>query len=142
LFDLVPPQFNRLTLFDDRIPHAVQRLDGSMDPVEGRFVLHGHISEGGIVAQGPVTAEAIRERIADIVDHLRSSSAGAQGPLVVSIDIGPDGKVQQARPILDRLAHAGREDLDALRATVLERISAVQFPSAASSTRANIPLIF
>src|SRR5436305_2727424 len=74
LFDLVAPRFNRLTLFDDRIPHAVQRLDGSMDPLEGRFVLHGHISEAGVVAQGALAAEAIRERVAGIVDELRHSA--------------------------------------------------------------------
>ncbi len=62
LFDLVAPRFNRLTLFDDRIPHAVQRVDGSMDPVEGRFVMHGHISEAGVVAQGALAPAAIQER--------------------------------------------------------------------------------
>lgn len=60
LFDLVEPRFNRLTLFDDRIPHAVQRVDGSMDPTEGRFVLHGHISEAGVVTQGPLQSDEIQ----------------------------------------------------------------------------------
>ena len=46
-YDLIEPRFNRLTMFDDRMTHGVQRVEGSMDPVEGRFVLHGHISEAG-----------------------------------------------------------------------------------------------
>ena len=48
LFDLVEPRFNRLTLFDDRIPHAVPARRRPMDPIEGRFVLHGHFSEAGV----------------------------------------------------------------------------------------------
>lgn len=42
-FDYIEPKFNRLVVFDDKIPHAVEQVEGSMDPKQGRFVLHGHI---------------------------------------------------------------------------------------------------
>jgi hypothetical protein len=48
-YDVIEPKFNRLVVFDDRLPHGVERVDGSMDPTEGRFVLHGHLSEGGTI---------------------------------------------------------------------------------------------
>ena len=73
LYDLVEPRFNRLTLFDDRVPHAVQRVDGSMDPVEGRLVLHGHISEAGVVAQGALAPAASTGR------GIRRACAGPRG---------------------------------------------------------------
>ncbi|MFL6725308.1 MAG: hypothetical protein ACJ8FS_02190 [Sphingomicrobium sp.] len=143
LFDLVAPRFNRLTLFDDRIPHAVQRLDGSMDPLEGRFVLHGHISEAGVVAQGALAAEAIRERVAGIVDELRhSAGSGVHGPLVIQLEIGREGDVERSRALLDRLASNDDADLEAVRSIVAQRLGAVRFPSAPSPTSANIPLIF
>lgn len=41
---VVEPRFNRLLAFDDRLPHAVEVVQGPMDPLEGRFVLHGHLS--------------------------------------------------------------------------------------------------
>jgi len=47
LFDAIEPRFNRLVVFDDRLVHGVERVDGSMDPVEGRFVLHGHLRADG-----------------------------------------------------------------------------------------------
>jgi hypothetical protein len=132
-----------LTLFDDRIPHAVQRLDGSMDPLEGRFVLHGHISEAGVVAQGALPAEAIREQVAGIVNELRhSAGSGVHGPLVIQLEIGPEGDVQRTRPLLDRLASKDDADLDGIRSMVAQRLSGVRFPSAPSPTSANIPLIF
>ena len=41
LFSLTPPLFNRLTVFDARIPHGVRRVEGTRDPRHGRLVLHG-----------------------------------------------------------------------------------------------------
>jgi hypothetical protein len=143
LFDLVPPRFNRLTLFDDRLPHAVQRVDGSMDPVEGRFVLHGHISEAGAVTQGALSPQAIQPQIAELTEQLRAgAAAGVQGPLVFAVEIGAGGEVQRMRPILDRLASSADVDLDAVRTAVSERVRALKFAPAAEPTRANIPLIF
>jgi len=142
LFDLVAPRFNRLTLFDDRIPHAVQRLDGSMDPLEGRFVLHGHISEAAAVTQGALAPEAIQAQVQSLAEELRADAPGVHGPLVMCVEIGADGGVQRSRPILDRLASSADADIDAVRSAVAERIGALRFPAADAPTRANIPLIF
>lgn len=143
LFDLVAPRFNRLTLFDDRVPHAVQRVDGSMDPVEGRFVLHGHISEAGAVVQGPLSPEDIRALFVPMMADLRGGPASSvKGPLVLCVEVGSGGEVQRTRPIVDRLASSDGADLDALRAAVAERVAALRFPAAAAPTRANVPLIF
>src|SRR5438309_3652139 len=105
LYDLVVPEFNRLTLFDDRIPHAVQRMEGSMDPLEGRVVLHGHISEGGVVAEGGLTPDLMQEGIGRLLTELRAGPGqGAHGPLVYRIEIATDGAVAAIHPIFDRLA--------------------------------------
>jgi hypothetical protein len=143
LFDLVEPRFNRLTLFDDRIPHAVQRIDGPMDPLEGRLVLHGHISEDGVIAEGALTQDAIEDAVAPAREELRASAArNVHGPFAVTIDIADTGEVRQLRLILDRLASPNGADLDGVRSAVIEHLSALQFPPAAAPTRANIPLIF
>ena len=142
LFELVEPRFNRLTLFDDRIPHAVQRIAGSMNPLEGRFVLHGHISEGGIVGQGALSPEAMAEPVATALAELRDEAAGARGTIVYFIEIGEDGAVQRMRPILDRLASPTPMDLDAVRGAIADRIRALRFPASAGQTRANVPLVF
>ena len=143
LYDLVPPQFNRLTLFDDRIPHAVQRIEGSMDPLEGRFVLHGHVSEAGVVAQGEIAANVIEDEVVEVlVDLWSGPGEGVHGPLVFSIEIAPSGEIEQIRPIFDRLATNDSVDLDSVRAVAAERIQALRFPEGSSPTLANIPLIF
>ena len=143
LFDLVEPKFNRLTLFDDRIPHAVQRVDGSMDPMDGRFVLHGHISEAGVVTQGPIQAEVIQASIDKALQEVRSGVApSVHGPFVLQLEIARSGEVQRLRPIFDRLASADSEKLDYLRDEITERVEAIGFPTGPSVTLANVPLIF
>jgi hypothetical protein len=42
-YDLIPAEFNQLLVFDDRLPHAVRQVNGVMDPLEGRLVIHGHL---------------------------------------------------------------------------------------------------
>jgi Rps23 Pro-64 3,4-dihydroxylase Tpa1-like proline 4-hydroxylase len=46
LLELVPPLFNRLTVFDPRVPHGVPVVEGTRDPREGRLVLHGWFQVG------------------------------------------------------------------------------------------------
>lgn len=141
LFDLVDPRFNRLTLFDDRIPHAVQRVDGPMDPLEGRFVLHGHISEAGLIAKGALSVDVVQERVQGAVEELRSSfGSEVRGPLVMSLQINQYGRVESVRPLFDRMV--SETDLYSVREAVTERLGAVRFPAMPDSTHANIPLIF
>ena len=45
LVELVPPRFNRLTVFDPRLPHGVPVVEGVRDPSQGRLVLHGWFNE-------------------------------------------------------------------------------------------------
>jgi len=42
-FEVIPPVYNQLTLFDDRLPHMVPVVQGSMNPLEGRLCLTGHL---------------------------------------------------------------------------------------------------
>ncbi len=141
LFDLVEPRFNRLTLFDDRIPHAVQRIDGSMDPREGRLVLHGHISEAGVVGGGGLDRQTIDERLAGMLDRVRGSS-DARGPLVIRLEIGAGGEVQSARPIFDRLASNSGADVEPVRMAAAASLAEVRFPASSEASWANVPLIF
>lgn len=143
MFDKIEPLFNRLVLFDDRVPHAVQRVEGAMDPREGRFVLHGHISEGGIVAQGGLHADQVKAATDETIAELRDLvSPTIKGPLVIRLTISAHGSVDGIRPILDRLASSASEDTSLLREHVMERLSAVRFAAADAPTTANLPLIF
>jgi hypothetical protein len=42
-FEVIPPLFNQLLLFDDRLAHMVPVVQGTMNPVHGRLCLTGHV---------------------------------------------------------------------------------------------------
>src|SRR5208283_5534750 len=66
-YDTIAPKFNRLIVFDDRLPHGVERVEGSMDPVEGRFVLHGHLSETGTMSTGALSVAVVEEALVGLL---------------------------------------------------------------------------
>src|SRR5712675_1934885 len=108
-YETVEPRFNRLVVFDDRLPHAVERIDGSMDPAEGRFVLHGHISEGGAIAEGALPGAAVAGPVGELLGRFRDDAAGAaalyHGPLVLRLRIDQAGAVADCAVLLDRVMH-------------------------------------
>jgi hypothetical protein len=50
--ELVEQKFNRLTVFDPRIPHGVPVVEGVRDPKHGRLVLHGWFNEPAPFLEG------------------------------------------------------------------------------------------
>jgi hypothetical protein len=146
LLDLIEPKFNRLTLFDDRMPHGVQRVEGSMNPVEGRFVLHGHISESGPTAEGPLEAVALTRTVYDALGPLLSDVMRKHvfhhGPLVLRVTIEPDGSVSNIDRLVDRLARADGNSAGVVVGQVIQIVRALRFPQAPAATELTLPLLF
>lgn len=144
LYDLIPPRFNRLAIFDDRMPHGVQRVEGAMDPLEGRFVLHGHISEGGPIVQGPLSDEAVAAALDEQLGaHIAALSRQGclHGPLVLRIAIAPAGDVRSVVPLVDRLARFDGGPSGDDVAEIVNMAAAMRFPSADAATYVNAPLM-
>ena len=65
LVELVPPKFNRLTVFDPRLPHGVPVVEGVRDPRQGRLVLHGWFNEPEPSLRGALADRATTTREGD-----------------------------------------------------------------------------
>jgi len=145
-FDAVAPRFNRLVLFDDRMPHAVERLEGSMDPREGRFVLHGHISESEPIIAGALPGETLVAATRAAFQGFTDSTFldGYHGPLTVRLDVAPDGQVSSCQVLLDRVIHAGDGERrwPALLTELLARLAAIRFPESGGPSQMLIPMSF
>src|SRR5947207_12594946 len=145
-YETVEPRFNRLVVFDDRLPHAVERIDGSMDPVEGRFVIHGHLSVGGLIIEGALPGAAIAAPVGDLLRRFRHGAAGAavlyHGPLILRLQIKESGVVADCTVLLDRVMHPdpGHADWARLRARLVDRFQGTTFPPAAGETLLILPI--
>ena len=146
-YDRVAPTFNRLVVFDDRLPHAVERVEGSMDPVEGRFVLHGHISESGAIVRGPLSSAAVdncvREGTKAVVAEIEGRLERYHGPVVLRFTVSPSGKVGDAVVLVDRIASANEagKDADGIARELLAAVTALTFPREDIASEAIVPLI-
>jgi hypothetical protein len=148
LYELVEPRFNRLVVFDDRMIHGVQLVEGSMDPVEGRFVLHGHLEESGPLVTGSLPPEQVLQCLRVPLERFEQE-CGARareyhGPLVLRFSIATDGHVRALRVVLDRVFAEREADAgwSAIRATLVELLGAVAFPVSGTETRVTLPLQF
>jgi len=70
LIRTIEPRFNRLSVFDPRIPHGVREVRGTHDPREGRLVIHGWFVQPRPFVQGPLSARILTERIGDLTERL------------------------------------------------------------------------
>jgi hypothetical protein len=147
-YESVEPLFNRLLVFDDRLPHAVQMVEGIMDPLEGRIVLHGHIYEKGPIVEGPLgqnAVVAILEEMAKAYSlELGDALMNYHGPAAVRFSIEVTGVVSKSAVILDRVRKLSGDGPEA-HAVVGEfgdRIRRLQFPAAESQTIVTLPVGF
>jgi hypothetical protein len=147
-FQAIEPRFNRLVIFDDRLPHSVERVDGSMDPVEGRFVLHGHLSEGGTLVAGALSEDKIAGPLLEVLRQIREEWSAEvalyNGPLILRLTIAPSGTVAACQVMIDRVIHPdpGHVEWESLRAKLVARFQGLKLPPADSETVLIQPLLF
>lgn len=146
-YDLITPKFNRLAIFDDRMPHAVERVDGSMDPIEGRFVLHGHISESGPIVQGALAPDAINavvgSKISGLAATIESRPERYHGPVVLRFTVLPSGEVADGVILVDRVARGDEIaiSIEPVAEHLLAAITELNFPQASASSQVTLPII-
>jgi hypothetical protein len=144
----IEPRFNRLIVFDDRLPHGVERVDGSMDPVEGRFVLHGHLRESGTMIAGALSEDMIAGPLMEVLRQIREEASAAaalyNGPLIMRLTIAAGGAVTACAVMVDRVIHPdpGHVEWEPLRAKLVARFGGLRFPPAGGETVLIQPLLF
>ena len=144
LYELIEPAFNRLAIFDDRMPHGVSRIEGSMNPVHGRIVMHGHISETGPGVRGPLRPDQVGPPVEEAANEALSRfdmACDPHGPIVIRLAIRADGGVDQARLVLDRLAFPDGASTDGMAEAVVEAAKTLRFPAAAEPSEAVVPVL-
>ena len=147
-YDLVEPRFNRLVVFDDRMVHGVQLVEGSMDPANGRIVLHGHLEETPPFVTGPLPPEQVLPGLRSVLELFHKDCADQarhyDGPLVLRFIISPEGRVSKLRVVLDRVFSDRENDVgwSAIAGKLVGFLAAGAFPAGAGETTVTLPLRF
>lgn len=143
-FDLIPSLFNRLVLFDDRLAHAVPELHGSMDPSQGRVVIHGHLMAGGLLLQGGA-GSAATPALDDLRDALNAlvtrDASGHDGVMTLRCPVTEDGEIGPASVLLDRVFDGeGRQAVWPGLVPVLDLLGQTRLPAGPTGGLLTVPL--
>ena len=143
----VPARFNRLVVFDPRIPHGVRRVEGSMDPREGRLVIHGWFVQPRPFIEGPLKEAALAEGIHAVTEAIAPSlEAGLPlaGLVSLGVQVGADGQVTGLRTLVDTTRSPIEADRErrALLKLAAKTLKSHRFPRAKAASRVTLPLVF
>jgi len=160
VFDTVAPQFNRLTVFDPRIPHGVSRVRGTQDPREGRLVLHGWYADPTPFFDGALDEDTVQGALSECLEKIGEElqqMPPANGMLSIRIKVLEDGSVESLDWLSDTLVPipgapvlaldgASVEPPEDARQLILEviveNLAEVAFPKAEGATEITIPFLF
>ena len=144
----VAPKFNRLVVFDPRIPHGVRPINGSADPREGRLVIHGWFMNPRPYIQGPLKERALSQAIAEISDSMqRNISRGtisAHGTLCVRFGVSAAGKASSFSFPTDNLRSRANDsgEIRRIKSDITRLLSAFHFPRHSKTSKVTLPLSF
>ena len=148
LFDAIEPRFNRLVVFDDRLVHGVERVEGAMDPREGRFVLHGHLRADGPTIAGALVAKQVDGAVKEVwSEFLNAAAARARlyhGPIALRFQVAASGQVESCAVLMDRVTAAEASDVEwpSLANELVATLSRHRFPQADGPTVVIQPFLF
>jgi 2OG-Fe(II) oxygenase superfamily len=143
----IEPRFNRLTVFDPRIPHGVREVSGTKDPREGRLVIHGWFVQPRPLVDGPLPGAQLRRRVDDMSGALAPWLNGdlpVSGLLSVGFRVTVTGEVTEVTVLSDTTRVARSEERNRKRfvAAVLKLVRAMTFPKQKAPSWVTLPMVF
>lgn len=143
-FILVPAHFNRLVAFDARLPHGVRTVEGSLNPLEARLVIHGWFQDAGILVDGALPFEAAGEVLESAMPSLQQSlesQSSVDGLLSCRLEVAASGAVERVHPLLNTLVSTGGRGgaVGELSAELTRQLQALRFPASQGPTRVTLP---
>lgn len=147
IFDSIEPRFNRLTVFDPRIPHGVSRVSGTHDPLEGRLVVHGWFVEPRPFIVGPLKEEHLQSEIQRLLAYLGENwpdGLFVQGLFSLNFKVLRNGKVSELKVLSNQVRgpSEGGEDLKGLIQWIKKAVSTFDFRAQRAQSSVTLPIVF
>jgi hypothetical protein len=147
LLNQVEPLFNRLTVFDPRIPHGVAPVRGEKDPRRARIVIHGWFLEPQPSLEGgleEVDLELVlAEALDPVLDRIENEVA-LNGYVGFRLVIAPSGHVKSLKVLQNTLKSISSDPLavEGIGEEFSAVLKRIQFPEASTESVLTFPLIF
>jgi hypothetical protein len=146
LIRTIEPKFDRLTVFDPRIPHGVRTVTGTHDPREGRLVIHGWFVQPRPFVRGPLPTRILTARIAELTDRLGGmlGDLPIAGLYSVAFDVDRRGVVRNVKALSDttRVPRTDERARTRLVRRIREDIARWRFGAQRTPSRVTLPLVF
>lgn len=146
-YDLIPSQFNQLLVFDDRVIHGVQTLEGTMNPYQGRVVMHGHMKASAVIVSGSLESEQVNATLSPIFPAIQALSDRYRplihGFITMQATIAPDGAITTLQPLCDRLLPitADTEAVSLFRQALVTILHTARYPSCSAPSKVTVPVV-
>lgn len=143
----VPALFNRLVVFDPRVPHGVRRVEGTLDPREGRLVVHGWFVQPRPFIEGPLQPAQLQSRVDDLgetVSKLLQGGLEVAGLLSLKLEVAPEGTISQVKVLCDTTRTPPEQERERrqLVSTLTRTLRALRFPRHRAHSSITLPLVF
>jgi hypothetical protein len=143
----IEPKFDRLVVFDPRVPHGVRPVTGTLDPREGRLVIHGWFVQPRPFIEGPLRATDLAPRIDELSAALGKyfeSSAPIAGLLSLGFRVDGRGAARDVRVLSDttRTPATFERDRKRLVSTIRAVVGSWKLPPRGAGSKVTLPLVF
>ncbi len=145
--DKISPQFNRLVVFDPRIPHGVTEVRGVEDPMDARLVIHGWFVEPRPYVVGGLSVEEVGETLNPFLQdlgELLEQISELWGTLSLQLKIERSGKVTSVKWLTNTLVSTSHqhEEVAMLEKNIFKGMKNLKFPKSKKNSILVVPLIF
>lgn len=144
----IPALFNRLTVFDPRLPHGVVPVEGTRDPRQARLVIHGWFTEPKpFISAAASNEEEITSFLNDELERLypRLGQAGSfSGLLSVRLSWSSSRRTPSAQVLMNTLVDLDQplNEPKKIEKLILKFLTQKKWPAVKRATEVTIPFIF
>jgi hypothetical protein len=152
ILETIEPKFNRLTVFDPRLPHGVTEVFGEKDLLKGRIVLHGWFTDPLPSFSGALTEEMASEALGESLEALYARLTElprASGMVCAALTVAPSGDVKKLRWTCDTLTPVPMPELpsetdirDAIMLDIASALLETKFPQTNGESTITLPFCF
>lgn len=142
----IEPRFDRLSVFDPRIPHGVRPVTGTRDPREGRLVIHGWFVQPRPFVRGPLQVRRLEAQVATLGGQLGEwlGDLPIAGMLSFAFAVDRRGSVRNLRILSDttRVPASDEPMRKRLIRELKKTVAAWRFGNQRGPSQVTLPLVF